>query len=104
MHLKTKLVMGLCLAVLLSGASLWASSSDLRLIEAVKRADQAEVRALVKQRVDVNAREGDGATALHWAAFRGDEETADVLIRTGAAVNAANDLGVTPLWVACNTG
>src|SRR5262245_62827342 len=48
---------------------------DLRLIEAVKNRDTAQVRALLEQRpstIDVNATQGDGATALHWAAHRDD--------------------------------
>src|SRR5262245_14786542 len=81
-----------------------ASRRDLRLVEAVKRADQAAVRTLLKQGVDVNARQGDGTTALHWVAYWDDRETGELLIRAGAALNAANDLGVTPLWVACANG
>ena len=107
MRFKIKLgarCLGLCLILLISAAGLGASSADLRLVDAVRNADKVAARALVKQGADVNARAGDGATALHWAAFQGDEETADLLIRKGARVNAANDLGVTPLWVACNTG
>jgi len=59
------------------------------------------VRELLKQRVDVNAPEGDGATALHWAARRDDQAIADLLIRAGARANVVNDLGVTPLHLAC---
>lgn len=79
-------------------------ANDLRLIEAVKRQDRQIVGALLMQRVDVNAREGDGATALHWAAYWNDIPTADRLIRTGADVDASNDYGVTPLWLACASG
>ena len=42
----------------------------------------------------------DGATALHWAVYRDDLETADLLIRAGANVRAANREGVTPLAMA----
>ena len=49
---------------------------------------------------DVNARAGDGSTALHWAAQNDDLALADLLIRKGAKVDAATDLGVTPLWIA----
>jgi ankyrin repeat protein len=81
-----------------------AAESDLRLVAAVKRQDEKTVRALLQQRVDVNASEGDGATALQWAAYRDDAEIVDLLIRAGANVNAANDLGVTPLALACANG
>ncbi len=61
-------------------------------------------RALIDQRVDVNAREADGTTALHWAAHHNDLRTADLLIRAGAVVSAANRYGVTPLVLACTNG
>jgi ankyrin repeat protein len=78
-----------------------AGAGDVRLIEAVKNQDHETVRALLKQKADVNAREGDGATALHWAVVRDDVETIDALVRAGADVNAANDYGVTPVSLAC---
>ena len=74
------------------------------IIEAVKNADRAALRELLAKKVDVNAAEGDGATALHWASYFDDVESADLLLRAGAKVNAANDLGVTPLWTASQNG
>jgi ankyrin repeat protein len=52
----------------------------------------------------VNAPDGDGSTALLWAAYHDDEESVDLLLRAGANVNAANDLGVTALWTASQNG
>ena len=86
----------------LSAAVPGAATRDVRLIEAVKADNLAVVRELVSQRVDVNARAGDGATALGWAVYRDNREAIDLLLRAGAMVNAANDLGVTPLWVAAS--
>ena len=80
------------------------SGRDLRLIDAVKNADAGAIRALLKQGVDVNARSGDGTSALHWAVYRGDREAAGLLLQSGASVNAATDLGITPLWMACTNG
>jgi ankyrin len=74
---------------------------DTRLIQAVKNTDVETVRRLLIERVDVNAPQGDGATALHWAAHRDDLAIADLLIRAGARANAADDVGTTPLHVAC---
>jgi ankyrin repeat protein len=68
------------------------------LIEAAKNGDRPAVRALLQQRADVHVGEADGTTALHWACYRDDLEMADLLLGAGAAVNAANDLGATPLW------
>jgi uncharacterized protein len=79
-----------------------AAAPDLRLIQAVKGQDDAAARLLLEHHTDVNARQGDGATALHWAAYHDDLAMADALIRAGARVDAANDLGATPLHLACN--
>jgi ankyrin repeat protein len=89
-----------CLAAAASGLA-YAASSDLRLIQAVKKQDAESVRALLKQHIDVNASQGDGSTALHWAADLDNLTIADVLIRAGARAGAANDLGATPLYLAC---
>jgi uncharacterized protein len=78
-----------------------AASSDRPLIEAVRNRDVQSVRTLLKERADVNAPQGDGATALHWAAHLDDLAIADVLIRAGAHPSTANDVGATPLHLAC---
>jgi len=91
-------------AILLLAAaqvSLGAAGADPRLIKAVRGKDAATVRALIKQRVDVNASQGDGATALHWAAHVDDLTIADLLIRAGAKASVANENGFTPLHLAC---
>jgi len=74
------------------------------LLDAAKNADKDAIRALLQKKVDVNAADLDGTTALHWASYRDDLEAADLLIRAGAKVNAATDLGVTPLWTASQNG
>jgi ankyrin repeat protein len=62
------------------------------------------VQRLLDQGVDLNARQADGATALHWAAYHGDAGLARQLIEAGADVAAANRNGSTPLWLAANQG
>ena len=91
-------------ATLGASAAAGANAADVQLIQAVKNGDATAVRALLGRGADVDARLGDGATALHWAAHLNDLEAADLLIRAGAAVDATNDLGVTPLWVATTAG
>jgi ankyrin repeat protein len=88
------------LLVLVSGL---AVADDLRLVEAARNQDREAIRALLQQHVEVNASQGDGATALHWAAHWDDPVMADLLIRARANVNAANDLGVTPLALASSS-
>jgi ankyrin repeat protein len=58
----------------------------------------------LKQKINVNVPQSDGATALHWAVHWDDVALADLLIRAGASVSAANDLGVTSLALACGNG
>jgi ankyrin repeat protein len=86
------------------GIAMGAAGSDVRLADAVQNRNKQAVRSLLRQHPDVNAPQGDGATALHWAAHWEDVGTAELLIRAGANVNARNDYGVTPLSLACANG
>ncbi|HZA94975.1 MAG TPA: ankyrin repeat domain-containing protein, partial [Burkholderiaceae bacterium] len=88
-------------AITLMQVAVLAAGADARLIKAVRSKDAATVRVLIKQRVDVNAPLGDGATALHLAAHVDDLTIADLLIRAGARAAVANDNGFTPLHLAC---
>jgi ankyrin repeat protein len=103
MHIILKLLAGCgCLAALASSLTSAAGSPDLRLLQAAKSNDIEAVRRLVNQKTaDVNACQGDGATALHWAARLDNIALADLLLRAGARVNAANDDGATALYLAC---
>ena len=74
------------------------------IVDAARNGDRDALRALIDKKVDVNATEADGSTALLWASYRDDQESANLLIRAHANVNAANDLGVTPLWAASQNG
>ena len=74
------------------------------LVDAIKDHDVERVRALLKQRVDVNAPQGDGATAVHWASYQNERAILDLLLAAGANVNVANDLGITPLHLAAANG
>ena len=68
-------------------------------------ADRRRVRTLLKQGADVSAALGDGMSALHWAAERGDLAMAEMLIYGGANVEAVTRIGhYTPLHLAAKTG
>ena len=84
--------------VLLSGLA--ASAADLRLVTAAKNGDRDTVTSLLQQKLDVNAPEADGTTALHWAVRSDDLDLADRLIKAGANVKTANRYGITPLYLA----
>lgn len=94
----------LMVAGLLALPPLAFAQSRRPLSDAAWRVEHDEVRRLLRQKVDVNGKDGDGTSALHWASYRDDGETADLLLRAGADVNAANDLGATPLWAASQNG
>ena len=92
-----------CLIVLLPAASLpGATAGDVA--DAVMNGNKAALRSLLQQKANVNAPQTDGTTALHWAVQANDLETADLLIRAGAKVSAANREGATPLMLASING
>jgi ankyrin repeat protein len=67
--------------------------------------DRDAVKALLKSGADVNAAQGDGMTALHWASRNGDAELAQMLLFAGANVKATTRLGgYTPLMMAAEQG
>jgi ankyrin repeat protein len=74
------------------------------LADAAEKQDRAQVAALVKQGIDVNAAQVDGMTALHWAVYHDDLSTTTLLLNAGASAKAANRYGVTPLSLACTNG
>jgi len=90
--------------VLLSIAAVRAAGSDALLADAAEKLDRAAIHALLERRVDINAPQADGMTALHWAAYHDDLDTAKLLVRAGADPKAANRYGVTPLSLACTNG
>jgi len=98
-HNRRRLAMSAAFALLL--AALPAVAAEPPLITAVRTGDARAVDALLKTRADVNARQSDGATALHWAAHHDDTQLASALFRAGARPGAADDTGATPLYLAC---
>src|SRR5215469_8164124 len=81
-----------------------AAATLSALADAEEQRDRAGVRALLRNGADVNSSQTDGTTALLWAAYHDDVETARVLIKAGAHVNVANRYGITPLAQACTNG
>ena len=82
-----------------------AAPSTSPVADAAMRGDRDGVRALLKQGADVGAAQGDGMTALHWAAERGDAALADMLLYAGANVAAVTRVGqYTPLHLASRAG
>src|ERR1700752_2975280 len=89
---------------MLATASVCAVAGSSPVADAVERGDKQALAALLKAGADVNAAQGDGATALHWAAYQNDAKTVALLLGAGAKLNAQNDLGVTPFALAAQQG
>ena len=94
--------------ILLSGILLTASlgaAVTAPVADAARTGDRDAVKALLKEGADVNAPQGDGMTALHWAADRGDVELTNVLLYAGANLAAVTRIGqYTPLHIAARSG
>jgi hypothetical protein len=52
---------------------------------------------LSRQRVDLGAKDEQGFTALHWAAFQGHQDVLEVLLHRNAPLEATNNYGGTVL-------
>ena len=93
------------IGVLLLSASLHVSASGVPVVDAAMRGDRDAVRRMLKDGADVNSAEGDGMTALHWAAMKGDVPLAEMLLYAGANVKATTRLGgYTPMLLAAKAG
>jgi ankyrin repeat protein len=81
------------------------SGPDTRLATLAMHGDRDGAKELLKQKVNVNAAQGDGMTALHWAAMKNDLALTEMLLAAGADVRATTRVeALTPLLVAANNG
>ncbi len=102
--LRLSTAAALC-ALLIAAGPVDFTTSDSPVADAAMQSERASVRSLLRQGGDVNAAQGDGMSALHWAALKGDVEMAEMLLYAGAIVNAATRLGAyTPLFLAAKSG
>ncbi len=98
-------ILGGSIAALSLSALLSAAAPTTTVADAAMRHDAAAVRALIAEHGDVNASQGDGMTALHWAASQGDAELVTLLLRAGADVTKTTRLGgYEPLHLAAQAG
>ena len=75
------------------------------IADAAMAGDKVAVAALVKNGADVNMAQGDGMTALHWAALKNDVELAKLLLSGRANLEVTTRLGgYTPLLLAAKDG
>jgi len=105
--MRRRLFSGVCVSAIsaLCLSAVLAAAAAAPVAEAAMAGNKETVRALLKQGMDVNAAQGDGMTALHWAARQGDVEIAQMLLYAGANVKASTRLGgYTPLLMAAQVG
>ena len=98
---------GLALLVALGVSAVLAAQTPPRSLvaDAASKGDITAVRTLLKQGADVNTPRGDGMTALHFAAERGDAAMAEMLLYAGANTSAGTRIGqYTPLHLAARSG
>ncbi len=94
------------LGALVATLLLWgALPPDSPVADAAMLGDVDQVRELLRSGADVNAAQGDGMTALHWAAELGSVELAEMLVFAGANLAAVTRLGdYTALHIASKAG
>ena len=98
-------IAGLVVATLATSTLLQAQTSRSPVADAAMAGNAASVRHLLKSGTDANAAQGDGMTALHWAAMHGDAPLAEMLLVAGANPRATTRIGgFTPLHLATQNG
>ena len=103
--IRSNVLGALCLAVLIGAGVPDAPPADAPVADAAMRGDVDAVRELLREGADVNAAQGDGMSALHWAAERGDAELTDMLLYAGATIDVVTRIGeYTPLHIASRNG
>ena len=81
------------------------AAASAPVADAAMEGNRDGVKALLKQAADVNAAQGDGMTALHWAAMKNDADLVQTLLYAGANVKATTRIGAyTPLLLAARNG
>jgi ankyrin repeat protein len=82
-----------------------SAAASAPVADAAMDGNRDAVKSLLKQAADVNAAQGDGMTALHWAAMKNDGDLAQTLLYAGANVRATTRIGAyTPLMLAAKNG
>jgi ankyrin repeat protein len=100
--MSVRRMVAVCTLAAVLGGICFAASSEVA--DAAMHKNREAVAALIAKKVDVNAPQTDGATALHWAIYNGDERMVDMLLKAGANPKAANRDGATVLSLACING
>ena len=80
-------------------------ASDISIHDAVEKGNIEAVKQHIAAGTDVNAKDEDGGTPLHYAVFEGHKEIAELLIDNDADVNVKDDnKGFTPFYISIGMG
>jgi hypothetical protein len=79
-------------------------AADQALINAVYQGNMRALQAALRNGASFNARDVNGYTPLHWAAFRGYGVLAGYMLDRGASVDIGDQNGYTPLMLAAWNG
>ena len=75
-----RMILALGVFALAAAGPVDVETSPFPVADAAEQGDRETVRALLQQGIDVNAAQGGGTTALHWAARANDIEMAEMLL------------------------
>lgn len=91
--------------VAICATTLLAAAPEAPVADAAQRGDVELLQTLLREGADVNAAQGDGMTALHWAAMRGRVDMIQALLYAGSNLESTTRLGAyTPLHLASKDG
>src|SRR5262249_11371831 len=77
---------GVCRAIAVLAISASVAGAQSLVADAAQRGDLNAVKALLSKKADANVAQGDGMTALHWAAERADLAMTTALLGANAEV------------------
>ena len=77
---------------------------DKQFRDAAKKGKTEDIRRLAKLGADINSKDNDGRTAIHFAAYFSTTETCRVLKELGADINSRTNDDLTALHVAAGNG
>ena len=98
------LFLSLLMICVVSGTWAQTGTPPKGLIESVKSGDLKSAGELLRAGANPNAMDGEGQTALHYAAYQGNTDAAKLLLAARADVNVRDASGLTPLHAAAFEG
>ena len=94
---KTFASVASAIAVLSAAAVTCDAQSDSVLADRIEAGDRKVALEMIGRSAPVNSAQPDGATPLHWAVYRVDEELVKALLSRGAKADVVNAYGSSPL-------